>query len=70
MKDKKLKAGTLCTIREGRVSTYNEEDKGYWVVTDKGSEELWSYVRAFSLTHQHHWWWKSDDLMPVVKSGV
>lgn len=71
MKDKKLKVGTLCTIREGMMSTYNdfqEEDKGYWVVT-KEREAQWSYVRAFSLSYQHHWWWKSDDLIPVVKSG-
>ena len=71
MKDKKLKVGTLCTIREGTLTLHTdllEEDKGYWVVT-KEPEELWSHVRAFSLKYQHHWWWKSDDLIPVVNSG-
>jgi hypothetical protein len=72
MKDKKLKIGTLCTVREGRVSYDVEKERGYWVVTANNYDALLCgspYVRAFSLTHQHHYWWKPDDLMPVVKSG-
>ena len=82
MKNKNLQIGTLCTIREGRTgepALVAQDCKGYWVVTtlpDGSTQDGIAldasghlYVRAFSLTHQHHYWWKPDDLIPVVNSG-
>ena len=70
MKDKKLKVGTLCTVRAWRNGFVPVKDKGYWVVTKfHDADYRGPFVRAFSLTHQHHYWWKPDDLIPVVNSG-
>jgi len=72
MKDKKLKVGTLCTVRAWRNGFVPVKDKGYWVVTaiDHGCEQAHQgLVKAFSLKYQHHYWWKPDDLIPVVNSG-
>ena len=68
MKDKNLQIGTLCTIREEglTVSHLGMVYKGYWVVTKfHDADYRGPFVRAFSLTHQHHYWWKPD----VVNSG-